>query len=127
MDKKTLRNDLILIGSLLLVAVTALIIVSNLSRPKTYGYANVRVQNEAAFAINLGENEEKDYPVYALNSDKLLLTIRRIDHGVRVISSTCPHKDCIQTGYVNTLNRPIICAYNQVSVVIAGTPEGEVR
>ena len=127
MDKKTLRNDLILIGSLLLVAVTALIIVSNLNRPKTYGYANVRVQNEAAFAINLGENEEKDYPVYALNSDKLLLTIRRIDHGVRVISSTCPHKDCIQTGYVNTLNRPIICAYYQVSIVIAGTPEGEVR
>ena len=127
MDKKTLRNDLILIGSLLSVAVTALIIVSNLSRPKTYGYANVRVQNEAAFAINLGENEEKDYPVYALNSDKLLLTIRRIDHGVRVISSTCPHKDCIQTGYVNTLNHPIICAYNQVSIVIAGTPEGEVR
>ena len=127
MDKKTLRNDIILIGSLLLVAVTALIIVSNLSRPKTYGYANVRVQNETAFAINLGENEEKDYPVYAFNSEKVLLTIRRIDHGVKVISSTCPHKDCIQTGYVNTFNRPIICAYNQVSIIIAGTPEGEVR
>lgn len=127
MDKKTLRNDLILIGSLLLVAVTALIIVSNLSRPKTYGYANVRVQNEAAFAINLGENEEKDYPVYALNSDKLLLTIHRENHGVKVISSICPHKDCIQTGYVNTFNHPIICAYNQVSIIIAGEPEGEVR
>ena len=127
MDKKVLRNDLILIGSLLIVAVTALIIVSTLRQPKTYGYANVRVQNEAAFAINLGENEEKDYPVYALNSEKLLLTIKRIDHGVKVISSTCPHKDCIQTGYVNTFNRPIICAYNQVSIIIAGTSEGEVR
>ena len=127
MDKKTLRNDIILIGSLLIVAVTALIIVSTLGRPKTYGYANVRVQNETAFAINLGENEEKDYPVYAFNSEKVLLTIRRIDHGVKVISSTCPHKDCIQTGYVNTFNRPIICAYNQVSIIIAGTPEGEVR
>ena len=127
MDKKTLRNDIILIGSLLTVAVTALIIVSTLGRPKTYGYANVRVQNEVAFSINLGENEEKDYPVYALNSEKLLLTIHRVDHGVKVVSSICPHKDCIQTGYVNTFNRPIICAYNQVSVIIAGTPEGEVR
>ena len=127
MDKKTLRNDIILIGSLLIVAVTALIIVSTLGRPKIYGYANVRVQNQTAFAINLGENEEKDYPVYAFNSEKVLLTIHRIDHGVKVISSTCPHKDCIQTGYVNTFNRPIICAYNQVSIIIAGTPEGEVR
>ena len=127
MDKKVLRNDLILIGSLLIVAIVSFVIVSTLSRPKTYGYANVRVQNETAFAINLGESEEKDYPVYAKNSEKVLLTIRRIDHGVKVISSTCPHKDCIQTGYVNTFNRPIICAYNQVSIVVSGTAEGEIR
>ena len=127
MDKKTLRNDLILIGSLLTVAVTALIIVSTTRSVKNVNYANVYVQNEPSFSIDLQEDEEKDYPVYAINSDKLLLTIRRTGHGVRVVSSTCPHKDCIQTGYVDVRDYPIICAYNQVYIIIDKTPVGEIR
>lgn len=127
MDKKTLRNDLILIGSLLLVAVTSFIIVATTRSAKSNNYANVYVQNDVSFSIDLQEDEEKDYPVYAIHSDKVLLTIHRIDHGVKVISSTCPHKDCIQTGYVNVRNKPIICAHNQVYIIIDSKAAGAIR
>ena len=84
-------------------------------------------ENEISFTIDLQEDEEKDYPVYAFNSDKVLLTIHRIDHGVKVSSSTCPHKDCVQTGYVNVTNKPIICAYNQVYIIIETKAAGTIR
>ena len=127
MDKKKLRNDIILITSLLLVAIISFLVVYFSRSIKNNNYANVYVQNEPSFSINLEENEEKDYPVYSLNGEKVLLTIHRMNHGVKVISSTCPHKDCIQTGFVDTTNQPIICAYNQVYIIIDKTPIGEIR
>ncbi len=127
MDKKTLRNDIILIASLLLAAIISLIVVFSLRSKKDNKYANVYVQNEISFTIDLQEDEEKDYPVYAFDSDKVLLTIHRIDHGVRVSFSTCPHKDCVQTGYVNVTNKPIICAYNQVYIIIETKAAGTIR
>ncbi|MBQ6730875.1 MAG: NusG domain II-containing protein [Bacilli bacterium] len=127
MDKKTLRNDIILIASLLLAAIISLIVVFSLRSKKDNKYANVYVQNEISFTIDLQEDEEKDYHVYAFNSDKVLLTIHKIDHGVKVSSSTCPHKDCVQTGYVNVTNKPIICAYNQVYIIIETKAAGTIR
>ena len=127
MGTKSLRNDIILIDSLLLTAIISLILVISLRSNKNNKYANVYVQNEVSFSIDLAEEGEKDYPVYAFNSDKVLLTIRKIDHGVKVLSSTCPHKDCIQTGYVNVTNKPIICAYNQVYIIIDTKAAGVIR
>ena len=127
MGTKSLRNDIILIASLLLTAIISLILVISLRSNKNNKYANVYVQNEVSFSIDLAEEGEKDYPVYAFNSDKVLLTVRKIDHGVKVLSSTCPHKDCIQTGYVNVTNKPIICAYNQVYIIIDTKAAGVIR
>ena len=128
MDKKTLRNDIILIGSLLLVAVISLILVLSIRSTKDNRYANVYVQNEPSFAIDLSKKEEKDYPVYAFNSEKVLLTIHTNDKGeVAVTRSTCPHQDCVNMGYVSVTNKPIICAYNQVYIVIENKPCGEIR
>ena len=128
MDKKTLRNDFILIGSLLLVAVISLILVLSIRSTKDNRYANVYLQNEPSFAIDLSKKEEKDYPVYALNNEKILLTIHTNDKGeVAVSYSTCPHQDCVNMGYVSVTNKPIVCAYNQVYIVIENKPCGELR
>ena len=128
MDKKSLRNDIILIASLLLVAVISLILVLSLRSTKNNRYANVYVYNEPSFAIDLTKKEEKDYPVYAFNNEKVLLTIHTNDQGAVCVShSTCPHQDCVNMGYVSVSNKPIICAYNQVYIVIDSKPCGEIR
>ena len=60
MDKKTLRNDLILIISLLIVAVIALVVV-NVNANRTNLVATISVQDDVVEKIDLSKNEEKDY------------------------------------------------------------------
>lgn len=115
-DKKTLRNDIILIASLILVAVISLVFVIA-SRTKTSTIAKVYVQDEVVLTVDLSKKEEKTYDVYGLNGK---LVVETKDGSIRVKESNCPHQDCVKMGFVNTSNRPIICAYNATYIVIEG-------
>ena len=115
MDKKKLRNDIILIGSLLLVAVVSLVCV--LSTRRKDQYAKVYCQNELVLEIDLSKKETEDYPIKGLKGEMIIHTE---DGYVCVSKSTCPHQDCVRMGKVNTSNRPIVCAYNAVYIVIDG-------
>ena len=117
MDKKTLRNDIILIASLLLVAVISLILVFS-SRQTNKSIANVYVQNDAVLSIDLSKKEEKDYYVDGIKGQ---LRIHTKDGYIAIVESNCPHQDCVKMGYINVTNKPIICAYNQTYIIIEGT------
>ena len=123
MDKKKIRNDIILIASLLLVAIISLIVILS-TRTKAHLIAKVYVQNDIVETIDLSKKEEKDYTVHGLNGD---LTIHTRDEEICVSKSNCPHQDCVKMGYVGTSNRPIICAYNAVYIVIEGHAEYDVE
>lgn len=123
MDKKKLRNDIILIASLLLVAIISLIVILS-TRTKAHLTAKVYVQNDIVETIDLSKKEEKDYTVHGLNGD---LTIHTRNGEICVSKSNCPHQDCVKMGYVGTSNRPIICAYNAVYIVIEGHTEYDVE
>ena len=118
MDKKILRNDLILIGSLLIVAILSLVLVLSL-RKKNNLQAKVYVQNEIVEVIDLSKKEEKDYIVKGL---KTMVHIHTKNGGISIVESGCHHQDCVNMGYVYETNRPIICAYNAVFIVIEGKP-----
>lgn len=123
MDKKKLRNDIILTASLLLVAIISLIVILS-TRTKAHLTAKVYVQNDIVETIDLSKKEEKDYTVHGLNGD---LTIHTRNGEICVSKSNCPHQDCVKMGYVGTSNRPIICAYNAVYIVIEGHAEYDVE
>lgn len=114
MNKKTLRNDLILIISLLVIAITSLIIVL-VNRTKNNSIAKVMVQNEVVLKIDL--NKENDYEVEGLKS-KVHIHVK--DGAIAIVESNCPHQDCVNMGYVKESGRPIICAYNGVTIIIEG-------
>ena len=116
MDKKLLRNDLIVIGSLLLVAILSLVFVFAF-RTKKNLVATIYVQNHVVETIDLSKKEEKDYLIHGINGD---LHVHTHDGAIAVLSSNCPHQDCVKMGYVNETNRPIICAYNAVCISISG-------
>ena len=120
MDKKKLRNDIILIASLLIVAIISLVLDLSSRSSKNSNYAKVYVQDELVLTIDLTKKEEKTYTVHGLNGD---LTIQTKDGAIAVTSSNCPHQDCVHMGYVNVTNKPIICAYNAVYIVIEGSLE----
>ena len=117
MNKKSHRNDLILIGSLLLVAVIALMVVL-LTRKKENLVAKVSVQNEIVLTIDLNAVNDEHYYVDGLH-DKVHIHVK--DKSIAVLESGCPHQDCVHMGYVKETNRPIICTYNAVCIVIEGS------
>lgn len=123
MDKKKIRNDIILVASLLLVAVISLIVILS-TRTKVNLIAKVYVQNDIVEAIDLSKKEEKDYYVHGLKGD---LTIHTRNGEICVSESNCPHQDCVKMGYIGSSNRPIICAYNAVYIIIEGNAEYDVE
>lgn len=123
MDKKVLRNDIILIASLLLVAVITLVVVL-CTRVKTNLIANVYVQNQIVETIDLSKKEDADYYVNGLKGQ---VHIHTHDGGIAVIESNCPHQDCVHMGYIKETNRPIICAYNAVYIIIVGQSANDVE
>ena len=122
MSKKKIRNDIILIASLLLVAVISLVLVLA-SRSKKSTLAKVYVQSQLVLTIDLSKKEEKSYDVHGLNGD---LVVTTKDGKVAITKSNCPHQDCVKTGYVSTSNHPIICAYNATYVIIEGAADYDV-
>lgn len=123
MNMKKLRNDLILIGSLLLVAIIALIIVLS-TRNKNNLVAKVMVQNEVVLTIDLNKENDKDFYVDGLKGQ---VHIHVKDGGIAIIESNCPHQDCVNLGYVYESGKPIICAYNAVSVIIDGNSNYDIE
>ena len=114
--KKTLRNDLILIGSLLTVIIASFLAVL-LTRKKNNLVAKIYVKNELIQTIDLTKSEDKEFEIEGAKG-KLTIIIK--DHAIGVEESNCPHQDCVHMGLVKESNRPIICAYNQVYIVIEG-------
>ena len=123
MDKKVLRNDLILIGSLLVLAIISLVLVLTLKTKKNL-QAKVYFQNEVVEVIDLSKKEEKDYYVQGLKGQ---VHIHTKNGGIAIVESNCPHQDCVNMGYVYETNRPIICAYNAVYIVIEGKANFDVE
>ena len=123
MDKKVLRNDIILIASLFLVALVTFIVVFS-TRVKTNLVAQVYVQDQIVETIDLSKKEDADYFVDGLKGQ---VHIHTHDGGIAVIESNCPHQDCVHMGYIKETNRPIICAYNAVYIIIIGQSVNDVE
>lgn len=123
MKDKKLRNDVILVASLLLIAVVALVVILS-TRKKDNLIAKVYVQNEVVETIDLSSKEEKEYVIVGLHGNVIVETK---DGAIRVKESNCPHQDCVHMGYVKETNRPIICAYNAVYIVIEGASDVDVE
>ena len=121
--KKEVRNDLILIISLLVIICASLLAIL-LTRKKSNLVAKIYVKDELVETIDLSRSEDKEFEVKGAKGT-LLVSIK--NHSIGVIEADCPHQDCVHTGYVSETNRPIICAYNQVYIIIEGDSSYDVR
>ena len=121
--KKTLRNDLILIVSLLTVIIASLLAVL-LTRKKNNLVAKIYVKDELVEVVDLAKSEDKEFEINGANG-KLIIVIK--DHAIGVAESNCPHQDCVHLGLVSKTNSPIICTYNQVYIIIEGDSSYDAR
>ena len=121
--KKTLRNDLILIISLV-VAISISILVVFLTRKTNNLLAKIFVKNELVQTIDLKKSEDQEFKVKGAKGE---ITVAIKNNAIGVIEAECPHQDCVHTGFVSETNRPIICAYNQIYIVIEGDSTYDAR
>ena len=121
--KKTFRNDLILIGSILLIIIGGLL-ATFLTRKKDNLVAKIYVKNEVVKVVDLAKSEDTEFVIEGSNG-KLTISIK--NKAIAVIEADCPHQDCVHMGYISESNRPIICAYNQVYIIIEGNSDYDVR
>lgn len=123
MDKKKLRNDLLLIVPLLVAAIIALVVLLTRKTDKPL-VAKVYVQSQVVQTIDLSDTTEREYKIQGKNGE---LIIHVHDGLVSVTKSNCPHQDCVNQGEVKDTNHPIICAYNEVYIVIEGESNYDVE
>ena len=123
MDKKKLRNDLILIASLLVIALVSLITILT-TRQKNNLTAKVYVQNQVVLTIDLDKSNGQDFYVEGTNGT---VKIHVCDGAIAVVESNCPHQDCVHMGFVSDSAHPIICAYNQITIEISGNQINDVE
>ena len=121
--KKELRNDLILIASLIAVIIAGFLAVL-LTRKKSNLVAKIYVKNELVQTIDMNKSGDQEL---AIEGAKGTLMVVIKDHSIGVVEAECPHQDCVHTGFVKETNHPIICAYNQVYIIVEGTSDYDVR
>ena len=121
--KKTLRNDLILIGVILTLIIGGILAVL-LTRKKSNLIASIYVQSQLVERIELNKEPDREFVIQGAKG-KLTISIK--DHSIGVKEAECPHQDCVHMGYIKESNRPIICAYNQVYIIIEGDSSYDAR
>lgn len=77
--------------------------------------AKVYYQSETVLKIEL--NQDADYFVQGAH-DRMKLRVE--DKAIWVLSSDCPTQSCVHQGKISRSGQSIICAYNQISIMIGG-------
>ena len=109
------KRDIILIGSVLLIAV-ALLLVVELNRQEG-AYVLVRVDGQEVGKYQLSENG-----IYELNGGTNIL---HIENGEAYLSdANCPDKLCVHQGKISKTNQVITCLPNKLTVTVYGAEEG---
>ena len=114
MHNKKLRNDLILIISLVVIFTAFLFVVVFNSSSKNLS-ANIYLDNEIVKKVDLTKTTNDSFVVKGKYTD---VTVEIKDGSIRIKESGCPHQDCVRQGFVNSTNKPIICAYNHIAIYL---------
>ena len=115
--KKSLRFDVILVASLLIVSAiaVALLLLSRREGDRVV----VEVAGEKVAEYRLYENGE-----YELNGGTNILVI---ENGEAYLSyADCPDHTCVRTGRIKYAGQSIVCLPNKVTVTVKGNSDGGV-
>ena len=118
MKKKTLKNDILLIAALLLVALAAWGVL-RLTRTRG-GEAIVTVDGVLAATIPL--TVDATLPI---GTGKGFLNVVEVSGGrVRVVEADCPDRLCVRQGWIRYDGESIVCLPHKLVVTVRST-EGD--
>lgn len=82
--------------------------------------AFVYLKDEVIYQFDLdNENKEREFLIHGSNGS-MVLGLRK--NEICVKESSCPHKYCVNQGYINSSSSfPIVCSYNQISIYVSSS------
>ena len=114
------KNDLILAGIILVIAISALIVL-NLNK-KEGNTVTVKVDGKVYKEFSL--NEDITYEIEGVNGGTNLMVIK--DGYADIIDASCPDKDCVDQKHINKDGETIVCLPNKVVLEIHSDNESDI-
>lgn len=120
---KKYKRDIILISILLVIGLLGCLVYFNFNSSSNNLIANITDSNNVVTKIDLEKESEteREITVDGLHED---LKVGVKHNAIRVIYSSCPHQDCVKIGTVSISNKPIVCLYNKVYIVLISNSDG---
>lgn len=112
------RNDIILIVSIILIAVTGLILFNVLSKKENI-VALVYCDENLVEEIDINSNNE--YIIKGKLSDVKIIVE---DNSIFILESECSDQICVHQGKINKAGQTITCLPNKVYIKLVGSEEG---
>ena len=111
---KEYKNDIILVGIVLLVAVISLVLSKLLSQ-KDDLKALVYYDEKLLETIELSDLGE-EIIVYKVNGEIGEVVIEAKHNAIRIVHSDCKQSYCENSGFSSNTSQPIICVPNKVYI-----------
>lgn len=120
MKNKRLRNDIILICSVIVFTLIILVAITLINKT---GSEVIIEQNTKQVAV-LDLNKDQEYNLY--NGDKICNTVIIKNGEAYMIYADCKDKICVNHNKISKNNESIICLPNKVIVTVTNSKNNEV-
>lgn len=115
LEKKKKKNDLILLGSLLVIALMYFIGSRALTGNEA-SEAIIEVNGITVGTYDLSDSVDEMMIATGTNGGSVHITIK--DGGITVTKSSCPDKICVKQGTVRQSGQTIVCLPNKLIVTV---------
>ena len=117
--------EIVLIGLVFCMSLSCILYFTLKKAPENLSATVSCPPNELTLRLDLSqETKERDIEI---EGAKTPMTIRVKHNAICVAKSGCPSQYCVNLHYVSSPSTPIVCAYNQVTILLSGESSGEIE
>lgn len=114
---KTYFWDIVVVGSLALLS-SGFAIYLAIPKNSTDHTARITKDNALIQMVDLSLESETQERTFEIQGYKDVMTIGVLKNKIHVLESSCPNQYCIFEGWISDSSKPIVCAYNHISITI---------
>jgi len=114
---KTYFWDIVVVGSLAVLS-SGFAIYLAIPKNSTDHTARITKDNALVQVVDLSLESETQERTFEVQGYKDVMTIGVMKNKIHVAKSSCPNQYCIFEGWISDSSKPIVCAYNHISITI---------
>jgi len=109
--------DILVVGSLALLS-SGFAIYLAIPKNSSNHTASITVDNTLKQTVDLSLESETTERTFTIQGYHDLMTIGVMKNKIHIAHSDCPNQYCVYEGWISDSKKPIVCAYNHLSITI---------